>query len=219
MNQQQQSIRKYFLLLISLAFPAVSRASLPPNGSSKPPAQRRVLHSLMAEDQEIQLADRLEVFDNPYDLRNWMADEAAIEQGPALIDEDGNEFYILPEKSAKAGARGDHSTRIHRSYHGRSCAAVSGEASWYGPGFNGRKTANGERFNQNALTAAHKTLAFGSLVQVTYQGRSVNVRINDSGPYVRGRVIDLSREAAAQIGLLEDGAGRVLLKVLRCGPR
>lgn len=80
---------------------------------------------------------------------------------------------------------------------------IVGMASWYGPGFHGRKTASGERFNQHALTAAHKTLPLGTLVQVRNldNNRSVVVTINDRGPFVRGRVIDLSRGAAQKIGL------------------
>src|SRR3954463_8034040 len=70
-----------------------------------------------------------------------------------------------------------------------------GVASWYGPGFHGKKTANGERFNTHDLTAAHKTLPFGTKVRVTNEqtGKSVVVRINDRGPYAHGRVIDLSK--------------------------
>jgi rare lipoprotein A len=78
--------------------------------------------------------------------------------------------------------------------------AAKVKASWYGPGFHGRKTASGERFNQHALTAAHKTLKFGTLVRVTYKGRSVVVRINDRGPFTKGRTIDLSKAAARKIG-------------------
>ena len=84
-------------------------------------------------------------------------------------------------------------------------------ASWYGPGFHGRKTASGERFNTGALTAAHKTLPFGTRVRVVNvnTGRSVVVRINDRGPFIRGRVIDLSKAAARAIGM--DGVARVKL--------
>ena len=91
-----------------------------------------------------------------------------------------------------------------------------GSASWYGPGFHGRTTANGETFNQDALTAAHKTLPFGTQVRVTYErtGESVVVRINDRGPYAHGRVIDLSRGAAEEIGLLDSGVGEVRVEVL-----
>ena len=78
-----------------------------------------------------------------------------------------------------------------------------GKASWYGPGFQGRLTANGERFNTHAYTAAHKTLPFGTKVKVTNKttGRSVVVRINDRGPFVHGRVIDLSKASARAIGI------------------
>lgn len=94
--------------------------------------------------------------------------------------------------------------------------SIEGQASWYGPGFHGRQTANGETFNQNALTAAHPSLPFGTEVRVTYAstGESVVVRINDRGPYAHGRVIDLSREAADEIGLLNAGVGEVRLEVV-----
>ena len=87
----------------------------------------------------------------------------------------------------------------------------SGPASWYGPGFHGRRTANGETFNANALTAAHRSLPFGSLVRVVNNktGRSVVVRINDRGPFHGGRIIDLARGAARQIGM--DGVATVSL--------
>ncbi|MGW8788898.1 septal ring lytic transglycosylase RlpA family protein [Heyndrickxia sporothermodurans] len=79
----------------------------------------------------------------------------------------------------------------------------AGVASWYGPGFHGRKTANGERFDMNALTAAHRTLPLGTQVRVTnmHTGRSVVVRINDRGPYVGRRLIDLSKASAEAIGV------------------
>jgi len=88
-------------------------------------------------------------------------------------------------------------------------------ASWYGPGFHGRKTASGERFDQNAMTAAHKTLPFGTRVRVVDQrtGKSVRVRINDRGPFVKGRALDLSRGAAKAIGLIEPGHARVCMEV------
>jgi rare lipoprotein A len=90
----------------------------------------------------------------------------------------------------------------------------SGAASWYGPGFHGKRTANGERFNTNALTAAHKTLPFGTQLRVTNErtGKSVVVRINDRGPYAHGRVIDLSKAAAQAVGI--SGVGRVTLAAL-----
>lgn len=91
----------------------------------------------------------------------------------------------------------------------------AGAASWYGPGFHGKRTASGERFNQNALTAAHRSLPFGTRVKVTNRtnGRSVIVRINDRGPFSGGRVIDLSRGAASRLGMVNQGVARVVLDV------
>ncbi len=88
---------------------------------------------------------------------------------------------------------------------------TTGHASWYGPGFAGRKTANGERFNPNKLTCAHKTLPFNTTLKVTHveNGKSVVVRVNDRGPFIRGRVIDLSKEAARRIGMLGSGTAKV----------
>lgn len=91
-----------------------------------------------------------------------------------------------------------------------------GIASWYGPKFHGKRTASGEIFNQNALTAAHRRWAFGTRVRVTFlkTGKSVVVRVNDRIPR-RDRVIDLSRGAARRIGLIGPGTGKVRLQVLR----
>lgn len=92
----------------------------------------------------------------------------------------------------------------------------SGIASYYGAKFHGRRTASGERFDMHALTAAHRSLPFGSEVRVTdpRSGRSVTVRINDRGPFSRNRTIDLSRAAAQQIGLVNRGHGTVELELL-----
>lgn len=91
-----------------------------------------------------------------------------------------------------------------------------GNASWYGERHHGRPTASGERFDMNALTAAHRTLPMDSRVRVTNQrnGRSVNVRINDRGPYGRGRIINLSRAAARVIGMIEAGVVPVTVEIL-----
>jgi rare lipoprotein A len=90
-----------------------------------------------------------------------------------------------------------------------------GQASWYGPGFHGKKTASGETFNQHQLTAAHPTLPLGSKAEVTHleTGKSVAVKINDRGPFVDGRNIDLSRAAAKKIGLTpEEGLAPVKIE-------
>lgn len=92
----------------------------------------------------------------------------------------------------------------------------TGIASWYGGRFHGRRTANGEIFNQHAYTAAHRTLPFGTIVNVTSTatGKSVQVRINDRGPFTQGRSIDLSMAAAEAIGLRSRGIGEVRIDVL-----
>lgn len=92
-----------------------------------------------------------------------------------------------------------------------------GVASWYGPKFHGKPTANGEMFDMNALTAAHRTLPLPSIAQVTNleNGRKVNVRINDRGPFSKDRIIDLSRAAAKQLGFIEQGTARVKVRYLR----
>ena len=90
-----------------------------------------------------------------------------------------------------------------------------GGASWYGPGFHGRRTASGERYDMNAFTAAHRTLPFGTWVRVhsLVNGREVDVRITDRGPFIRSRIIDLSRGAAEALGMLGLGFKEVVLWV------
>ena len=103
---------------------------------------------------------------------------------------------------AAQGERGDSWREIER-----------GLASWYGGKFHGRRTASGETFDRNALTAAHKTLPFGALVRVRHAGtgKEVVVRITDRGPFVKGRIIDLSQAAAAAIGLTRAGVAPVVV--------
>lgn len=90
-------------------------------------------------------------------------------------------------------------------------SAQSGVASWYAEG---KRTANGERFNPDGLTYAHRSLPFGTLLRVTYKGRSAVCRVNDRGPFIRGRVLDLSRGTARAIWLTRAGVGRVDYQVL-----
>jgi len=94
--------------------------------------------------------------------------------------------------------------------------SFTGRASWYGKRFHGRRTASGERYDMAAFTAAHPTLPFGSRVRVTNldNGRSVVVTINDRGPYVKTRLIDVSRAAATELGMIEDGVAEVRVDVL-----
>lgn len=93
----------------------------------------------------------------------------------------------------------------------------TGEASWYGKRYQGRTTANGESFDMNALTAAHRRLPFGTMVRVTNLAnkRSLVVRINDRGPYAGGRIIDLSKRAAALLGFQQLGIARVRVQTVK----
>ncbi|MBN8414339.1 septal ring lytic transglycosylase RlpA family protein [Halomonas litopenaei] len=95
-------------------------------------------------------------------------------------------------------------------------ASQRGQASFYSDRFQGRRTASGDTFDQQALTAAHRSLPFGTKVLVTRRdtGQSVEVEINDRGPFVKGRVIDLSKQAARQLGMLKRGTAPVLLTYL-----
>jgi rare lipoprotein A len=136
----------------------------------------------------------------------------------------------ITEASAKS--RHHHHHRHHHSHDARNSAggswrdanaavtpssgsgrSFSGMASFYG-NESGSKTASGQRFNQNALTAAHRSLPFGTKLRVTHGGRSVVVTINDRGPFIRGRVLDLSTGAARAIGLTSAGVGRVTAEVV-----
>lgn len=94
-------------------------------------------------------------------------------------------------------------------------------ASWYGPNFHGKLTANGETYNMNDLTAAHRSLPFNTVVKVTNldNGRSVVVRVNDRGPYVGNRIIDLSRQAARKIDMEDAGVAEVRIELVQEGDR
>jgi rare lipoprotein A len=116
-------------------------------------------------------------------VRRWPAAAAALllmaGAAPALAEEDEGALAEPPRVAEPAPQR----------------EVARGLASWYGPRFHGRRTASGERFDQHQLTAAHRTLPFGTIVRVRslVNGRTVDVRINDRGPHIRRRVIDLSR--------------------------
>ncbi|WP_051454141.1 septal ring lytic transglycosylase RlpA family protein [Paraburkholderia caribensis] len=130
-----------------------------------------------------------------------------------------------PEHGAHVDAKG-HANCANRAVHGAHlvhAASVKGHtsrftqlglASWYGRGFHGRRTASGERYDMYAMTAAHRTLPLGSYVRVTSlaSSKSVVVRINDRGPYARGRVIDLSYLAASALGMHRAGVAKVSIE-------
>jgi rare lipoprotein A len=101
-------------------------------------------------------------------------------------------------------------------FFGDEATTQTGMASWYGPGFHGKKTASGEIFSQNEMTAASRTLPLGTRVMVTNlaNGKQAEVTVNDRGPYVDGRIIDLSKAAARKLGLLHPGTARVRIEVI-----
>ncbi|WP_297456877.1 septal ring lytic transglycosylase RlpA family protein [Persephonella sp.] len=107
----------------------------------------------------------------------------------------------------------------HYHYHSKCPSTFKGLASYYGKKFHGRRTASGEIYNMYKYTAAHRYLPFGTilLVKNLKNGRTVKVRINDRGPFVRGRVIDLSYAAAKKLRMLRAGVVPVIVRVLRCG--
>lgn len=118
--------------------------------------------------------------------------------------------------AVKANRTQGKSTRQASSRETSKKKVIRGQASWYGPGFHGKKTASGEIFDQSRLTAAHKTLPLGTKAKVTNleNGNTVEVEINDRGPYVGDRVIDLSRAAANALGFVESGLTLVRIEPL-----
>ncbi|MCX6179500.1 MAG: septal ring lytic transglycosylase RlpA family protein [Chlorobiales bacterium] len=123
--------------------------------------------------------------------------------------------------SAEATQRTNLNKTLTSSKQSRALSIVAeGKASYYADQFHGRRTANGETFNMHKLTAAHPSLPFGTWVKVTnlHNGKDVVVRINDRGPYVKGRIIDLSIDAAKEIGIMRSGTVRVKLEALKSNP-
>lgn len=130
-------------------------------------------------------------------------------------DINGKTSGYVPPKSEKS--YDDQQKDAREEYKNTGKHEMTGEASWYGPGFHGKTTANGERFNQNDMTAAHKTLPFNTKVKVTDLDtkKSIVVRINDRGPYAKGRIIDLSKKAAEKLGSKDKGHANVKLEIVR----
>jgi rare lipoprotein A len=133
----------------------------------------------------------------------------------------------ISEASAKSRHHRHHSHHAHHAHKAGSSwmdanasmgpssggHSFAGRASYYG-NESGSRTASGQRFNQNALTAAHRSLPFGTKLRVTHRGQSVVVTINDRGPFIRGRVLDLSKGAARAIGLTGAGVGHITAEVV-----
>ena len=141
----------------------------------------------------------------------------AVLSSPVMAKEANNAKVVRTTvKVSKTSVSGQVKKVSYSPVSAKSTFSSSGVASYYGPGFHGRRTANGERFDMHAMTAAHRTLPFGTLVKVTNlsNGKTTVVRVNDRGPYVGNRVIDLSVAAAKEIGSTGSGTARVNLEVL-----
>jgi rare lipoprotein A len=121
--------------------------------------------------------------------------------------------------AALAACAGSHSPAGHGAAKAAARGAQVGIASWYGPGFHGRQTASGQRYDMYAMTAAHRSLPFGTRVRVTNleNARSVVLTINDRGPFVGGRIVDVSKRAAQMLGFERKGKAKVRLQVLGAG--
>jgi rare lipoprotein A len=121
-----------------------------------------------------------------------------------------------PQQEKLQSGEGEAIPKPKKARSKRNPITQSGKASWYGPGFHGKPTASGEVFDQALLTAAHNTLPLGSRAKVTNlaNGNSVEVKINDRGPFIPGRIIDLSHAAAGALGIVEAGIAQVRVEVL-----
>jgi rare lipoprotein A len=124
---------------------------------------------------------------------------------------------LLAGGCASAAAKGSKTSTASSSKSVSRSSTETGVASYYAHKYHGRKTASGERFDMNALTAAHKTLPFGTKVKVTNldNGKTVTVRITDRGPFVKGRIIDLSLAAAKKIDMVKAGIAPVEVRAIR----
>jgi rare lipoprotein A len=132
----------------------------------------------------------------------------------------GLAFDLVGCATARSGgpapAQGPASSQSPAATHPDAGKRIAGLASWYGQQHHGRRTASGEPYDMNKLTAAHRTFPFGTRLRVTNteNGRSVVVRVNDRGPHVDGRILDLSRQAATTLGMIDAGVARVEAVVL-----
>lgn len=143
--------------------------------------------------------------------------QAAAEEDGEAADKESPIKTVIPPKVNIVNLPAYVPTTVSRAQSTTTTYYQEGNASWYSDKFHGRRTSSGEAYDKNAYTAAHPTLPFGTIVRVTSKsnGKSVDVRINDRGPFVRGRVIDISRAAAAEIGLLSQGVGGVTLEIVQ----
>ena len=193
MDGNKKTFRRAALPTLALAVLALPLAGA---GAQDAPGQQPLVADLSADAASVSLTD---------------------ERVPAVDSFDASfaRFDVeppMPETSARAVDL----DQIDPPIEAEPAVWRSGVASYYGARFNGRPTANGERFDMYAFTAAHKTLPFGTRVRVTNPrtGKSVVVRINDRGPYAHGREIDVSRAAAVELGLIQRGHGTVELALI-----
>ncbi len=134
-------------------------------------------------------------------------------------------ILLLAQLSACAGRRIDHRVDRTKPETGRIGFSQRGHASWYGGKFHGRATASGEIFDKHRLTAAHRELPLGTWIEVTHlgNGRTVRVKVNDRGPFIRGRMLDLSQGAAQALDMVTEGVAEVRIRVVpapnRASPR
>ncbi len=193
MDGNKKTLRRAALPTLALAVLALPLAGA---GAQDAPGQQPLVADLSAEARPVSLTD---------------------ERVPAAdaFDASFARFDVEPPMP-EASARAVDLDQIDPPIEAEPAVWRSGVASYYGARFNGRPTASGERFDMNALTAAHKTLPFGTRVRVTNPrtGKSVVVRINDRGPYAHGREIDVSRAAAVELGLIQRGHGTVELALI-----
>lgn len=158
--------------------------------------------------------------DNSYakqrDYRNVKAGDKAEDSN---FDEESNDFGAADKGTDSTWSNKKARNNEGDSSYKKDAYYQTGAASWYGREFNGKKTASGERFDMNGLTAAHKTLPFGTVIKVKNfdNGKTVTVRVNDRGPYRGNRIVDLSYGAAKKLGMIKDGQTQVGIQIVKKG--
>lgn len=207
---------KIFIFISGFIIPFVTLAH-----NSHTQEGKNVAYLLESEFEDLLNDYEIQIIEDETELYQWTQELIELE----ALDENPTEEEIVIFNSLSEWLPEWRFIPVAVKAMKRTCSALQasgaseGEASWYGGKFHGRRTANGERYNQNEMTAAHKTLPFNSIIEVTYRGRSVRVRINDAGPYHGNRIIDLSRAAADQLGLKSRGVGQVKLRLISCGKK
>jgi rare lipoprotein A len=234
------SIMRSFLAAVLAAFAIAGGASLPAEALTATKANLRATAAQPGDERAPRVQLARSTFDDDDDddarpVRRWR-DQGRWDRPryskPRRARSAKRAARVSGHRSAKQAAKGRHAARrsAHRTVRRtvrttRRTAALpalpaaggsTGVASFYGGRFHGRLTASGVRFDSGAMTAAHRSLPFGTRVRVTHlgNGRTVDVRINDRGPFVGGRIIDLSRGAAGVLGMHGQGVARVNVTVL-----